>query len=119
MGMRALSGVIFTRGARAGIAVIRFHPYDARVEGIGATEGVGVVEEMADAGPEGPFRTVPCKHVALRQITQLARSSPHDSSVTFAIDDEIARDRLTIEWRTEGDTGFMSEISYLVIGDVG
>lgn len=112
MALRALSGVIFTRGARVGTATIRFHPYGARVE------GAGVVEEMADVGPEGEFRTIPCKHVALRQVTQLARPSPHASSVTFAIDDEIAPDRLTIEWRTEGDTGFMSEISYLVIGEV-
>ena len=113
MAMRALSGVIFTRGVRTGTVIIRFHPYGATIE------GPAVVDEMADVGPHGEFRTTPCKHVAIRQLTQLARPSPHGSSVTFAIDDEIARDRLTIEWRTEGDTGFMSEISYLVIGDVG
>ncbi len=112
MGIRALSGVIFTRGARTGTATIRFRPHAAMVD------GEGVVDEMMEAGPDGEFISIPCKHVALRQLTQLARPSPHGSSVTFAIDDEIAPDRLTIEWRTEGDTGFMSEISYLVIGDV-
>jgi len=111
MAIRALSGVIFTRGTRVGTATIRFHPHEAE---IGAES---TVEEMRDVGPDATFASVPCKQVALRQVTHLAHSSPLGATVTFAIDDEISAEALTVEWRTEGQ-GMLSEISYLVVGEV-
>lgn len=111
MALRALSGVVFTRGLRAGAATIHFHPHHAA-----ASEGVTVAERTT-TGPEGPFGQPPCRHVAPRQITLQAHGGPIAHTRSLSIDDEVDAERLVIRWDSEGPA-FMSEISYLVIGEV-
>lgn len=112
MALRALSGVVFTRGLRAGAATIRFHPHRAE-----ASEGAAVAD-LAENGPEGPFRDPPCTHVAPRQITVQPQGGAIASTRSLLIDDEVDAGRLVIRWDSEGPA-FVSEISYLVIGEVG
>lgn len=111
MALRALSGVVFTRGVRAGAATIRFHPHEAE-----APEGA-VVADRAAVGPAGPFDAPPCAHVAPRQITLQAHGGPIASTRSLVIDDDVDAERLVIRWDSEGPA-FVSEISYLVIGEV-
>lgn len=111
MAFRALSGILFTRGIPRGTVTIHFDPHRAE-----APEPAGV-GEMTAAGADGPFAGAPCKHVALRQISHVESTGPLSTTVAFVIDDKVDRDKLVIEWDTEGNA-VTSEISYLVIGEV-
>lgn len=111
MAFRALSGIIFTRGLRRGSVTIHFESH--RSEAPEPAE----VAEMTAAGAEGAFADVPCKHVALRQISHVEGTGPLSTTVAFVIDDKVDKEKLVIEWDTAGNA-VTSEISYLVIGEV-
>lgn len=111
MTIRALSGVVFTRDVRRGSVTIRFDPHGAEAE-----EPVRVAE-MASSGASGRFVGVPCKHVAIRQLSIVADAGIVKTDRSLNIDDRVDQDSLLIEWDSEGPA-FIREISYLVIGEV-
>ncbi|MGH7539810.1 MAG: hypothetical protein ACRELC_02305 [Gemmatimonadota bacterium] len=109
MAMRSLSGIVFTRGVRRGIATIRFNPHD------GVSVDPATVGETVSVGPTRDFVATPCKHVAIRQFTLPGDSGGLASTRGLVIDDEVDTERLVIRWDSEGPA-FVSEISYLVVG---
>lgn len=80
----------------------------------------GNVVEKKTLGPEGNFKKVPTKIVALRQIKVQTVVAPvvggPSSTEKFKIGDYINKQRLKITW--SADLGKIEEISYMVIGEV-
>ena len=77
----------------------------------------GNVVEKKTLGPEGNFKKVPTKIVALRQIKVQSITTPSVTSLEkFKIGDYVNKQRLKITWSY--DLGKIEEISYMVIGEV-
>lgn len=80
----------------------------------------GDVVEKKTLGPDGNFKKVPTKMVALRQIEVLVTVAPvvggPSSTEKFKIGDSINKQRLKITW--SAGLGKIQEISYMVIGEV-
>ncbi len=110
MATRVVSGIIFPGTALVGDneVTISFNPHER-------TSGTANVSERREVGPDGGFTSTPCKAVSLRQIE--VKGNPFQDDAGFIVDDDISPDTLTVRWRHKKE-GFISEITYMVIGEV-
>ena len=115
MALRALSGILVTRGHRSGSATIHFSDHSV-------TGTLDRAEKTQEVGPSGRFLSVPCKIVSLREIWVYDRGGRTDfpDRPGFEINDTtINRDYMEIEWRVTGsERSDLEEISYMIIGEV-
>ena len=113
MATRVLSGILVTRGHSEGNVTIHFS--DHSVSGT-----LNRAQKTRINGPGGRFRYVPCKMVALREISFRESGDGRTRfprSYKFEINDtRINRDFMEITWR--GHNGGIEEISYMIIGEV-
>ena len=113
MATRVLSGILVTRGHSEGNVTIQFSDHTV-------TGTLDRAQKTQINGPAGRFRRVPCKMVALREIS--FRESGHGRtsfprSYKFELNDtRITRDLMEIKWKATNCN--IEEISYLVIGEV-
>ena len=114
MALKIMSGIVIP-SKQNGYIKVMFD--DHAIEHI--SDG-GVVEKKT-LGPEGNFKKVPTKMVALRQIkvqTVVAPAVGGPSSLEkFKIGDYVNKQRLKITW-SAGKHSTIEEISYMVIGEV-
>ena len=113
MTVRALSGILITRGHDTGEVFIHFH--DHRVTG-----SLNSAYHKQEIGPAGTFSKQPCKIVSLRELKVKADMDiPRNADIDFfrLNDTLISNDCLKIEWNATGGSA-IEEISYMIIGDV-
>ncbi len=120
MTLRAISGVIVSRGRPQGNVTFNFSDHRC-------TPGYEVAE-IQDTDPNRRrFRTKPCKVVSLREIkvveTDEAWPTGRPETIKYAIGDNIDEDWITVEWQTitspesENPPSQIEEISFMVIGE--
>jgi hypothetical protein len=96
MPIRVLTGILMTNGS-LGQATVSFRPHDIE----GDARGVSLWE----MGPDKPFRHLPGRLVALREISADAKAAGID-------DKQLSERMLKVSWRGA------REIAYLIVGEV-
>ena len=117
MATRGVSGILVVRDHHEGTARISF----ATNEVVSGPEGVRKAQTLQFG--RGPFRGVPCKIVALREI-KIEEYDPayagirghHEVDHLRLEDDSIDETGMQISWRGTGGSQ-IEEISYMVIGE--
>ncbi|MEN8141903.1 MAG: hypothetical protein ABFR97_11850 [Thermodesulfobacteriota bacterium] len=115
MAMKALSGILVTRGHSEGNVTIHFTDRDEHT----VTGTLDRAFHTKTNGGRGRFTDNPCKMVALREISFRESGDGRTGfprGYKFEINDtRITRDLIEIKW--EAHNCLIEEISYMIIGD--